>query len=236
MNVPTPHNEAKIGDIAKTVLMPGDPLRCKYIAEKFLENPVCYNKVRGMLGYTGTYKGVKISIQGSGMGIPSMAIYSEELFEGYGVENIIRVGTAGALAKSVKVRDIVVAKTIDTDSNYLSNYIFENIMPVVSEKLLKILENVANTEEISLKIGKVFTTDIFYSDLNFSKKLSDEGFLAVEMETLALYANAKKAKKNALAMFTISDAPIEGISLSSKDREKSFDEMIKLALELAIKC
>ena len=236
INTPTPHNSANLGDIAKTVLMPGDPLRCKYIAEKYLENPVCYNKVRGMFGYTGTYKGVKISVQGSGMGIPSMAIYSTELFEGYDVENIIRIGSAGALFEEVNLRDIVVAKEVDTDSNYLTNKMFDEIYPVASNHLLEKLEDVIQTENKSVKIGEIFTSDIFYNDMGILKDLADKGVLAVEMETLALYANAKKANKNALSILTISDRPLKGESLSSEDREKSFNEMIEIALEIAIKC
>lgn len=234
MEIPTPHNSAKMGDIAKTVLMPGDPLRCKYIAEKYLQNVVCYNEVRGMLGYTGTYKGVKISIQGSGMGIPSMGIYSKELFEGYNVDNIIRIGSAGAISKDVKLRDVVIAKTVSTDSNYLSNIMFEGITPVCSNYLLKKAEEVAKTENISLKIGEIFTSDIFYNDINILKELSKTKTLAVEMETLALYTNAIKAGKNAMSILTISDCPLEGTGLTSKERENSFDTMMKLSLELAI--
>lgn len=236
INTPTPHNSANYGDIAKTVLMPGDPLRCKYIAEKYLENPVCYNKVRGMFGYTGTYKGVEISIQGSGMGIPSMAIYSTELFEAYNVDNIIRIGSAGALAEGVNLRDIVVAKEVDTDSNYLTNKMFDKISPVASEVLLSKLKEVVAAENKSVKIGKIFTSDIFYNDMGELIELANKGILAVEMETLALYTNAIKANKNALSILTISDRPLKGESLSSEDREKSFDEMMKIALEIAIKC
>lgn len=243
--VPTAHNEAKKGDIAKTVIMPGDPLRAKYIADNFLEEVVCYNNVRNMLGYTGKYKGVKISVQGSGMGIPSMGIYSKELFEGYGVENIIRIGSAGCLfneeasevANSVKLRDILVAKTVDTDSNYLiTNNIEDTIFPECSVELLNILEYVSKKEKIDIKVGEIFTSDVFYNLQQNLIELSKKEVLGVEMETLALYANAKVADKKALAIFTVSDNPITGDGISSEERETGLNKMIKLSLELAYEC
>ena len=245
MKIPTPHNEAKIDDISNTVIMPGDPLRAKYIAEKFLENVKCYNRVRGMLGFTGIYRGVRISVQGSGMGVPSMGIYSKELFEGYNVQNIIRIGSAGCLvnneasdiANSVKLRDILVANSIDSDSNYLiSNGIEEEIFPSCSEMLLEKLKKVADEQKTELKIGEIFTSDVFYKEKSRLIETSKLDVLGVEMETLALYANAKMTNKNAIAMYTVSDNAITGVGISSTERETGFDKMIKLALELAYKC
>ena len=245
IKVPTAHNETKKGDIAKTVIMPGDPLRAKYIADNFLDDVVCYNNVRNMLGYTGKYKGVRISVQGSGMGIPSMGIYSKELFEGYEVDNIIRIGSAGCLfneeaseiANSVKLRDILVAKTVDTDSNYLvTNNIEDTYFPEASVELLDILENVSKKEKIDIKVGEIFTSDVFYNLKQNLIELSKNDVLGVEMETLALYANAKVANKKALAIFTVSDNAITGEGIPSEERETGLNKMIKLALELAYEC
>ena len=245
IKVPTVHNEAKKEDIAKTVIMPGDPLRAKYIADNFLEDVVCYNNVRNMLGFTGKYKGVRISVQGSGMGIPSMGIYSKELFEGYDVDNIIRIGSAGCLfnenasnvANSVKLRDILVAKTVDTDSNYIvTNNVEDKVFPECSEELLSMLNNIAKKEKIEVKCGEIFTSDVFYNSMQNLLELSKKDVLGVEMETLALYTNAKIANKNALAIYTVSDNPITGDSISSEEREKGLNKMIKLALELAYEC
>lgn len=245
IKVPTVHNEAKKGDIAKTIIMPGDPLRAKYIADNFLDEVVCYNNVRNMLGFTGKYKGVRISVQGSGMGIPSMGIYSKELFEGYDVDNIIRIGSAGCLfnknaskvANSVKLRDILVAKTVYTDSNYIvTNNVEDKVFPECSEELLSMLNNIAKQEKIEVKCGEIFTSDVFYNSLQNLLELSKKDILGVEMETLALYTNAKIANKNALAIYTVSDNPITGDSISSEEREKGLNKMIKLALELAYEC
>lgn len=240
MIVPTPHNKAIKGDIAKTVLMPGDPLRAKYIAENFLEDVVLYNDVRGMYGYTGWYKDVRISVQGSGMGVPSMGIYSKELFEGYDVDNIIRIGSMGALAndeasseaKDINIKDVVVATSILSDSNYISSNDLEGkVLPVASDKLLDIAKKVAKE---NVKFGRVFTSDVFYSSKEHLIKLSKIGVLGVEMETLALYVNAKVSNKNALAIYTVSDNPILEIGLTSKDRENGFNEMIKYSLDIAL--
>lgn len=240
ISVPTPHNEAKYGDIAKTVLMPGDPLRAKYIVEKYFDDYTCYNNVRGMLGYTGHYKGVKLSVQGSGMGVPSMGIYSKELFEGYDVENIIRIGSAGSLSndmaseitKSVNLKDILVARDVDTDSNYGVSMEAEEIYPVASDKLLNKLLEITN----DVKVGTIYTSDVFYSSKEKLINLSKTGVLGVEMETNALYINALMSGKNALAIFTVSDNPIIGKSINSKEREIGLNKMIEIALELAIKC
>lgn len=236
MIVPTPHNKAKYGEIAKTVLMPGDPLRAKYIADNYLQNVVCYNDVRGMFGFTGTYKGKRISVQGSGMGIPSMGIYSKELFEGYEVDNIIRIGSAGAISDSLQVRDIVVATSVDTDSNYPLNVIGEEYFLEPSYYLLEKLELLNSEKNLNLKFGEIFTSDIFYSSKEDLQKLKEQEILAVEMETAALYTNATYAGKNAMSILTISDCPLRGESLSSEERQKSFNEMMEIALELAISC
>lgn len=245
IKVPTVHNEAKQGDIAKTVIMPGDPLRAKFIAENFLEDVHCYNKVRNMFGFTGKYKGAKISVQGSGMGVPSMGIYSRELFDGYNVNNIIRIGSAGSLANpkaskitnSIKLRDIIVAKSVDSDSNYLiSSDIGDEIFPECSTKLLELVNGIAKKEDICIKSGEIFTSDVFYKDVSKLIELSKTDVIGVEMETLALYANAKLSNKNAIAMYTVSDNPITGESISSEEREKGLRKMIKLALDLAYEC
>lgn len=245
IKVPTVHNEAKKGDIAKTVILLGDPLRAKFVADNFLEDVTCYNDVRNMLGFTGEYKGVEISVQGSGMGIPSMGIYSMELFLGYDVDNIIRVGTCGRLsnpnasyiANSVNLRDIVVAEYANTDSNYLTECtVDKKIEPVCSNDLLDKLRKIAKLQNVDIKIGTIFTSDVFYKDISKLMELSKTEVIGVEMETLALYANANITNKKALAMFTVSDNPILGEAISSEEREKGLGKMIKLALELAYEC
>ena len=243
MKVPTPHNNAKLGEIAKTVLMPGDPLRAKYIAEKYLTNVVCYNEVRNMLGFTGEYKGRKISVQGSGMGVPSMGIYSKELFEGYDVENIIRIGSAGSLAneksseyaRQTKLNDILVADKVISDSNYIrANKL--SIIPIASKKLMLKLNDVLKSNKTNVKIGNIYTSDTFYADKSILEEISKMDVLGVEMETLALYTNAIVSKKNAIAMFTVTDNIIMNESVSSDERLLGLDKMIELALELAYEC
>lgn len=234
MLVPTPHNSASLGDIAKTVLMPGDPKRAEYIAKNYLKDVVCYNKVRGMLGFTGTYKGVKISVQGSGMGIPSMGIYSSELFSGYNVDNIIRIGSAGGIDDTVKLRDIVVAKTVETDSNYPKNLIGDNYILKCSDMLFEKLSRLDNQKGYNLKFGNVFTSDIFYNKDSNLEKLKENNVLGVEMETAGLYTNATIMKKNAISILTISDIPLKNQSLPSLDRQNSFNQMMEISLELAI--
>ena len=240
IEVPTVHNEARIEDIAKTVIMPGDPLRAKYIVENFFDDYTCYNNVRGMLGYTGHYKGVRLSVQGSGMGIPSMGIYSKELFEGYDVDNIIRVGSAGSLsndlasdsAKGVNLGDILVAKDADTDSNYGISSGYEEIYPVASDKLLNTLLEVSK----DVKVGTIFTSDVFYKEKAELVEVSKTDVIGVEMETYALYLNALAAGKNALALYTVSDNIILDKYINSEEREKGLNKMIEIALEVAIKC
>lgn len=239
-NVPTAHNEANINDIAKTVIMPGDPLRAEYIANKYLKKVKCYNKVRSMYGFTGYYNDVRLSIQGSGMGCPSMGIYSKELFDFYGVDNIIRVGSAGALDNNLKLKDIVLASKDYTNSNYISlvknDYKIGESYIESSKILLDMAENIANQNNISYVSGNVYTSDVFYASMDTQKKLASNGMLAVEMETAALYTNAFNSKKNALAILSISDNPLTGESLSSTDRQVSFNQMIELALDVAIRC
>ncbi len=239
ISTPTPHNKAKLGDIAKTVLMPGDPLRAKYIAENFLEDAKLYNDVRGMLGYTGKYKGVTISVQGSGMGVPSMGIYSKELYEGYDVDNIIRIGSAGSLdndeasdvCKSVDLGDIVIATDVVTDSNYIEANEYD-VYPSASDKLLDIAKE-KSRDMNNIKIGTVYTSDTFYMDHRLLKQMSKNDVMGVEMETLALYTNAKVANKNALALFTVTDKLLRGISVPAEDRQLGLNQMIELALEIA---
>ena len=235
-NVPTPHNGAKLGDIAETVLLPGDPLRAKYIAETFLENPVQYNTVRGMLGYTGTYKGKRISVQGTGMGIPSIGIYSYELIHFYGVKNLIRIGSAGAINEDLKTRDIVVGIGSCTDSNYASQYNLPGTFaPTASYELVEKAVNTARNLNIDVKVGNILSSDVFYGDegLEGLRKWQKMGVLAVEMESAGLYMNAARAGVNALCILTISDCPFTGEATTAEERQTSFTEMMKIALELA---
>lgn len=232
---PTPHNEAKYGEIAKTVLMPGDPLRAKYIAETWLENPVCFNQVRNMLGYTGTYKGKEVSVMGSGMGIPSIAIYSYELYHFYGVESIIRIGSAGALQDDMKLKDLVIAMGASTDSAYQGQLdVPGHFAPLADFGLLEKAVAAARSKNISVKVGNVLSADAFYNyDPGRTKKWADAGILAVEMESAALYINAVQAKKKALSLLSISDHVFTGEELSADERRVEFKNMIEVALELA---
>ena len=233
----TPHNSAKKGDIAKTVLMPGDPLRAKVIAEKYLENPVCFNTVRNMFGYTGTYKGVKVSVMGSGMGMPSIGIYSYELYTQYDVENIIRIGSAGGMAKDVKLRDLIFAVGACTDSNYANQYKLPGTFaPIASFDLLRTAVTEAEKLGVEYKAGNMVSSDCFYHDNAEANDLWIKmGVFAVEMEAAALYMNAARLNKKALAMCTVSDLVDGSGSLSAEDRQNSFDDMMKVALETAIK-
>ena len=231
------HIAAKNGEIADTVLLPGDPKRAKWIAENFLENAVCYTDIRGMLGFTGTYKGKRISVQGTGMGIPSMSIYITELMKDYGVKTLIRVGSAGSYQEEVKIRDIVVALSTSTDSN-INNRRFKgaSFAPTVNFDLLFKVLKTAEEKNIKIKAGNILTSDEFYNDdPNYFKKWAEFGVLAVEMETAALYTLASKYKAKALSILTISDSLVSPEITSSEEREKTFNEMIELALETAIK-
>lgn len=230
-NYPTPHINATPEDFAKTVIMPGDPLRSKFIAENFLENPRLVNNVRGIQGYTGTYQGKKVSVMASGMGIASMGIYSYELFNFFGVENIMRVGSAGALKENIKVNDIVIADGFNTDSFFVHQEGQIDTDTVKADKtLLENCRKIAEQKNLNYHIGKLFSSDVFYGDS--LKKGGDA--LAVEMETAALYFNAKKAGKRALTICTISDSLVTGESLSAEQRQTSFTEMMELALKTAI--
>ena len=228
----TPHIKAEKGDFAKTVLMPGDPLRAKYIAEKYLENAVLVNDVRGMLGYTGTYKNKPVSVMASGMGMPSMAIYSYELFKFFDVENIIRIGTAGAISDKLGLRDIVIAMSACTNSNFAAQYgLSGNIAPTSSFELLKKAFETAERLNKKVYVGSVYTTDIFYNDTDNLADWRKLGILATEMECAALYLNAARLGKNALCICTISDCPLTGESCTSDEREKTFNDMMEIALE-----
>ncbi|MBQ8655169.1 MAG: purine-nucleoside phosphorylase [Clostridia bacterium] len=233
-NIPTAHITAKEGDFAPTVLMPGDPLRSRFIAENFLENPVLVNNVRGVQGYTGLYKGKRVSVMASGMGMPSIGIYSYELFNFYGVENIIRVGTAGMLNQKLKVRDIVVGMSAYTNSNFGAQYGFNgNVAPCCSWELLKkAMEAGERLGQVPIP-GALYSSDIFYDESQAGVALQKLGVLAVEMEAAALYLNAARAGKNALAICTISDNPFTGEELSAEERQNNFTKMMEIALEIA---
>ena len=233
-NTPTPHNEAKLGDFAKTVLMPGDPLRAQFIAENFLEDAKLVNNVRGIHGYTGTYKGKPVSVMASGMGMPSMAIYSYELFNFYDVDNIIRVGTAGVVKADLKVREVVFGQGACTNSNYQRQYNLPGTFaPICSYELLEKAVNVARDMGIEPIVGNLYSSDIFYDDAGSLKEWQKMGVLATEMEAAALYMNAARAGKNALAICTISDNPFTGEATTAEERQNTFTTMMKIALEIA---
>jgi purine-nucleoside phosphorylase len=229
------HLEAKKGEIAETVLLPGDPMRAKWIAETFLKDIHQYNDVRGMLGYTGTYKGKKISAQGTGMGIPSTLIYCHELITEYGVKNLIRVGSAGSYQKNVKIRDIVFAMAASTNSG-LNTIRFNgaDYAPTASFKLFQKALEVAKEKNIDVKAGGILSSDEFYADdFDSYKKWADYGVLCVEMETSGLYTVAAKHNVNALSILTISDSLVTKERTTADEREQTFKEMIEIALELA---
>lgn len=234
MSVPTPHISAKPGDFASTVIMPGDPLRAEFIAENYFENVKLVNRVRGINGYTGYYKGVRLSVMASGMGMPSMAIYSHELFEFYNVERIIRAGTAGALAGDVKLRDIVIAMGCCTNSSYPEVLGVKGIAPTASYELVSVAEKVCENMGIKPHIGNLLTTDVFYSKTADNEIWREFGVKAVEMESAALYINAMKAGKKALSICTVSDCPFTGESLSSEERQIGFRRMMEIVLETAV--
>jgi purine-nucleoside phosphorylase len=229
------HIEAKKGDIAETILLPGDPLRAKWIAETFFEDPVCFNKVRGMLGYTGTYKGKRISAMGTGMGVPSISIYSHELITEYGVKNLIRVGSAGSYQKHINVRDIVLAMSASSTSGINElRFSGADFAPTADFGLFQKAVEIAKSKNIPLKAGNILTSDEFYADdFESYKKWSKFGVLCVEMESAGLYTVAAKHKVNALSILTISDSLVTGERTTSKERETTFKDMINIALELA---
>ena len=230
------HIEAKPGEIAETVLMPGDPLRAKWIAETFLENPVCYNRIRGMLGYTGTYKGKRVSVQGSGMGMPSAMIYFHELINDYGVKNIIRVGSAGSYQENVKLNDVILAMAASTTSGMNnSRFINSDYSPTADFDLFIKAVNYARENNIPIKAGNVLSSDEFYSDDPEEYKLwAQYGVLCVEMETAGLYTIAAKYNIKALTILTISDSLVTDERLSAHDRETTFKDMVRIALAAAI--
>jgi purine-nucleoside phosphorylase len=236
MQIPTPHITAKAGDFGKTVLMPGDPLRAKFIAETFFENPVLVNTVRGVNGYTGTYKGVKVSVMASGMGIPSIGIYSYELFSAYGVENILRVGTAGAIHKELPVRSLVFGMGACTNSNFASQYNLPGTFaPIASYDLLREGVKIAEAKEgVNYKVGNILSSDTFYDDAQSGLDWQKMGVLAVEMEAAGLYMTASRLGKNAMALCTISDNLVTGEVTTAEERQNTFTSMMEIALDLAV--
>lgn len=240
----TAHIKAEKGDFGKTVLMPGDPLRAKFIAETFLENPALVNNVRGVQGYTGTYKGTKISVMASGMGMPSIGIYSFELYNFFGVENIMRIGSAGALTEGIALRDIVMGMGACTNSNYACNFNLPGTYaPICSFEMLRACVETAESLGLKYKVGNILSSDTFYRDapMRESGGLPDcewgekMGVMAVEMEAAALYMNAARYGKRALAICTISDNLIEHTGCTAEERQNSFTDMMKLALETAVR-
>ena len=230
----TPHIKAEKGDFAKTVLMPGDPKRAKFVAENFLTDAKLVNDVRGVQGYTGYYKDKRVSVMASGMGMPSIGIYSYELFKFFDVDNIIRIGSAGAMSDDVSVRDIVLALGASTDSNYGHQYALPGTYAIVcSYALLEKAVNISREKGYNFHVGNVLSTDVFYSELDTLSLWGKMNVLAVEMEAAALYMNAARLNKNALAILTVSDHLKTGENLSSDEREKSFTQMMTLALEVA---
>ena len=232
-NTPTPHIGAQIGEIARTVLMAGDPLRAKFMAESFLENPVQFNSIRGMLGYTGTYKGKRVSVMGHGMGIPSIGIYTYELYNFYDVETIIRIGSAGSYSRDLHVGDLILAMGACTDSNYGSQFgLPGTFAPLADFKLLRGAAEACEELGIRYKVGNVVSSDVFYAETPQADKWIKMGVLAVEMVAAALYMNAARAGKRALTICTISDHVILGENTSPEEREKTFTGMMKVALSL----
>ena len=234
--MPTPHNSAVKGDFAKTVLMPGDPLRAKFIAETFLDKPRLVNNVRGVQGYTGTYKGVPVSVMASGMGMPSIGIYSYELFTQYDVDNIIRVGSAGAIQRELKLGSIVAGMGACTNSNYAAQYgLGGTFAPIADFALLSAAVQSAKELGIEMPVGNLYSSDTFYDASASSLKWAEMGVLAIEMEAAALYCNAAYTKKRGLSICSVSDNIVTGEELSPEQRQTGFANMIKLALETAVK-
>ena len=238
----TPHINAKPGDFGKTVLMPGDPLRAKFIAETFLENPVLVNNVRGVQGHTGTYKGVKVSVMASGMGMPAIGIYSHELYNGYGVENIIRVGSAGAIQENIDLYDLVLAQGACTDSNWAAQFHLPGTFaPIADYTLLSEAVKAAENIGATYHVGNVNSSDVFYGDhvgvpegLGSVYGLKKMGVMALEMEAAALYMNAARYGKRALCICTISDHVLKGTETTSQERQTAFTTMMRVALDVAV--
>ncbi|MDR0813837.1 MAG: purine-nucleoside phosphorylase [Oscillospiraceae bacterium] len=236
MSAPTPQNEALLGDFAKTVLMPGDPLRSKFVADSYFENPRLVNNLRGIQGYTGTYKGKPVSVMASGMGMPSMGIYAHELYNSYDVENIIRIGTAGAISDRLKVRSVVAGIGAATNSEYIMSQLTVkgHFAPVCSFSLLEEAVKQARKLGIEMVVGSLYSTDAFYDRTGAALEWGKLGCLAVEMEAASLYYNAQLAGKNALAICTISDHVLTGEEVEPHERETQFTDMMEIALETAI--
>ena len=231
----TPHNQATKGEIAKTVLMPGDPLRAKFLAETYLENVKQFNTVRNMFGYTGTYKGKEVSIMGSGMGMPSIGIYSYELFSQYDVENIIRIGSCGSFKKNVHLRDIIIVQGCCTDSNFAHQFELPGIYSAISDYgLLEKAVTLAKEKNVNYHVGNILSSDIFYhADKNAPEKWASMGCLGVEMESYALFATAAYLNKRALTLLTVSDSFVSKEETNPEEREKTFTTMMEIALEIA---
>ena len=242
MNYPTPHIKATPADFGQTVLMPGDPLRAKYIAEHFLENPVLVNNVRGVQGYTGVYKGVRVSVMASGMGMPSIGIYSRELYEAFGVRNIMRIGSAGAIQPDINLKDIVIAMGASMDSNYQTQFhLMGTFAPICSFEMLQAATRAAEALGAVYHEGNILSSDFFYDDdegvpdaLNPKKNWQKMGIMAIEMESAALYLNAARLRKNALCICTVSDQLVRHEYLSADERQTGFEQMMKVALETAV--
>lgn len=242
LHTPTPHISAKPGDFGKTVLMPGDPLRAKFIAETFLEDPVLVNNVRGVQGHTGTYKGVKVSVMASGMGMPAIGIYSHELYNGYGVENIIRVGSAGAIQENIDLYDLVLAQGACTDSNWAAQFHLPGTFaPIADFQLLSEAVKAAENIGATYHVGNVNSSDVFYGDhvgvpegLGSVYGLKKMGVMALEMEAAALYMNAARYGKRALCICTISDHVLKGTETTSQERQTAFTTMMRVALDVAV--
>ena len=235
MSIPTPHITAKEGDFAKTVLMPGDPLRAKFIAETYLEDAVLVNNVRGIQGYTGYYKGKRVSVMASGMGQPSIGIYSYELYNFYGVENIIRVGSCGGFDKDLHVRDIVIAMGACTNGNYAAQYRLPGTFcPIADFTLVKRAAELCEKRGVNYKVGNIFSSDTFYNDTSDGMEWAKMGVLGVEMESAALYCNAARAGKKALCICTVSDSFVyPNENATAEERQTSFTAMMEIALALA---
>lgn len=231
----TPHNQAQAGQIAKTVLMPGDPLRAKYIAEHFLENPVQFNTVRNMFGYTGTYKGKQVSVMGSGMGMPSIGIYSYELFKFYGVETIIRIGSCGSFKEDIKIRDVIIAQTACTDSRWGEQYNLPGTFsPCASYDLIEAAVQACKKNNVRYHVGPILSSDIFYQvDPDSWKKWANMGVMGVEMESYALFCNAAYLGKKAACILTVSDSLVSDEATTAEERQNSFTQMMEVALEIA---
>ncbi len=230
------HISASKGEIAESILLPGDPLRAKFIAENYLDGARCYNEVRNMLGYTGTYKGVPVSVQGTGMGMPSIGIYSWELITEYGVKNLVRIGTAGSFHEDIKVRDIVVGVSASCDSSYVNSFgLPGRYAPGASYELLLKAAKASEKTGVKFRAGNIVSTDAFYDQrVDWWRRWAEMNVMAVEMEAAALYMNAARHKANALAMVTISDHFVTGEATTSQERQETFTDMMKLALETIV--